>query len=646
MNNPTCKDIRYKTLFHSNLRIIVALLVALMPSVVFAQHSKKAEKAYEAAQEAYFNRDFNAALNHVNKVIADDPTYAEAWMLKGELGMQVKDREMARDGYEHSLSLDSMLFPPAAISLARIYDEAMEYDKEVKLLTWFRKNASGNKANDETVAEMTQNAIFRSHAVKHPVRFNPKNLGNIINTVDDEYINMLQFNGSQLVFTRRFQSREGDRMDESLFVASSKDGQWSDTHRLELDWDYNDNMGAAFVTADGRQLYFTGCGVIKDCGCDLFSSESTGDGWGNPIHLGKNVNSSSWDSQPCVSADGKELYFVSRRSGNSDIYRSVRNDDGTWAAPENLGAVINTNGTEMAPYLHPDGKTLYFSSNKHVGMGGSDLFVSRRGADGQWEEPVNLGYPVNTPDDEINFIVAADGKTALISSFREGGFGGYDIYSFELEDSLRPEPVTYIKAGVFDKQSRKRIPAVAKFYDPTDGVMLYSFESNDGDIFAVLPSRKSYSFEVTSPGYLFLQQSVAPTDNSELKPYEFDVYLDRLAVGSVVSLHNIQFEFNSAELTADSRAGIVMLADFLEQNPDISVELAGHTDNVGGDAYNKKLSSDRAEVVKAELIRNGIAATRLTAKGYGASKPLVENDTEAHRAENRRTEMVVVKAGK
>ena len=221
----------------------------------------------------------------------------------------------------------------------------------------------------------------------------------------------------------------------------------------------------------------------------------------------------------------------------------------------------------MAPFIHPDGKTLYFSSDTHTGMGGYDLFVSRRDEKGEWSEPVNLGYPINTPGDEINFIVAADGHTALISSVREGGYGGYDIYSFQLkEDDLKPEAVNV-----------------------------------------------------------------------------YDYFMEDLRPGNVMRLVNIQFEFGSAALTQDSDEGVNMLAVFLESHPDIHVELAGHTDDVGFDTYNLKLSEDRAEVVRQALISKGIEEERLSAKGYGSKKPIVPNDTDEHRAMNRRTEMIILK---
>ena len=459
-----------------------------------------------------------------------------------------------------------MLFPPAAITLARIYDRQGSYKREMALLRWYQSKALGHAANDAAVAEMLEVAAFRDAAVSHPVSFVPESLGNQVNTSSDEYVNMLQFDGSQLLLTRKMDL--GDGYQKEFLFATHWDGTaWGEARQLVFANSPEDvDFGAAFISADGRKLYMTGCGWQRDSSCDLYVSEWDGNRWSMPRRLKGEINTSSWESQPCVSGDGRELYFVSRRNGKADIYRCLRNADGTWSEPQNLGTPINTKGTEMAPFLHPDGHTLYFSSDKHVGMGGFDLFVSRRGEDGQWQEPVNLGFPINTSGDEINFFVAADGKTAFISSVREGGNGGFDIYTFELPEEIRSDSANYLST----------------------------------------------------------------------------VDVVELSVGDAVVLQNIQFEFNSAELTLDSQLGIQMLTEFLKRNPELKVELAGHTDDVGNAQYNLKLSAERAEVVRKALIDNGIDENRLTAKGYGATKPLASNDSEEHRALNRRTEMIVI----
>ena len=548
-------------------RITIIMLFVALVSTAFAQHPKKAVKAYEAAEEAFQRRDYQKAHQQLLKAVVEDPNYAEAWLLEGEVGMETKDYDLALLGYENALSSDSLLFPPAAITLARLYDMRSNYKREAVLLRWYLSKGFNNAFNNATANELLTKASFRDWAICHPVAFEPDNLGAGVNSNNDEYVNMLSFDGSQLLFTRKMPMGNGYQK-EFLFTSQWDGEQWTEPQQLAFaDFPEDVDPGAAFISADGKKLYLTGCGWRRDTSCDIYVSEWIDGIWTMPQSLKGTINTNSWESQPCVSSDGKELYFVSRRSGNNaDIFCAKRNADGTWAEPQNVGAPINTKGTEMAPFLHPDGRTLYFSSDTHIGMGGFDLFMSRRGEDGKWQEPVNLGFPINTNGDEINFFVAADGKTAFISSQREGGNGGYDIYTFELPEEIRSDSANYL----------------------------------------------------------------ATVDVVELTH------------GDAVVLQNIQFEYNSSALTEDSQQGIQMLTEFLQRNPDLKVELAGHTDNVGSESYNLKLSFERADSVRNALIAHGIEGSRLTAKGYGASRPVAPNDTDEHRALNRRTEMIII----
>lgn len=547
-------------------RIAFFVLLLSCLSHALAQHPKKAVKAYEAAEEAFLERNYKKAHQQALKAVIEDPNYAEAWLLEGEIGMETEDYDLAILGYEKALASDSLAFPPAALTLARLYDRQGAYKREAALLQWYLSKSFKNEANNATATTLLEQAAFRDFALSHPVDFNPENIEAAVNTGNDEYVNMLSFDGSQLLFTRKMAIGNGIQK-ETLLVAQREGEHWTEPQPLSFE-DFPDDVdpGAAFISADGRKLYLTGCGWTRDSSCDLYVAEWDNGQWSSPKALSESINTRSWESQPCVSSDGRELYFVSRRNGNADIYCAKRNADGTWGEPQNLGEPINTKGTEMAPFLHPDGRTLYFSSDKHIGMGGFDLFVSRRGDDGQWQQPVNLGFPINTSGDEINFFVAADGKTAFISSQRNGGYGGYDIYTFQLPEDIRPDSANYLS----------------------------------------------------------------------------NVDVVELAPGDALVLQNIQFEYNSAALTPDSQAGILMLTEFLKRNPDLKVELAGHTDDVGSASYNLKLSAERAEAVRQALIANGIDENRMTAKGYGASKPLAPNDSEEHRAMNRRTEMVIL----
>ncbi len=545
---------------------ITLLLIISVTNAAYAQHPKKAVKAYEAAEAAFLKRDYIKAHQHVLKAVMEDPEYAEAWLLDAEIGIETHDDDLAMLGYEKALATDSMMFPSAAITLARIYDRKGSYKREIALLRWYQSKQFGQEANDATVADLLEKAAFRDFALSHPVAYTPVSLGTEVNTSDDEYVNMLSFDGTQLLFTRKTPIGNG-YYQEQLFISFSNDSQWTVPQLLAFeDFPQDVDPGAAFISADGKKLYLTGCGWKRDSSCDLYMAEWDDGHWSTPQPIRGSINTNSWESQPCVSSDGKELYFVSRRTGNADIYCAKRNPDGSWNEPQNVGSPINSKGTEMAPFLHPDGRTLYFSSDTHIGMGGFDLFMSRRGDDGHWQTPVNLGFPINTDGDEINFFVAADGKTAFLSSVRDGGLGGYDIYTFELPEEIRSDSANYL----------------------------------------------------------------SKVDVVDLMP------------GDAVVLQNIQFEFNSSALTADSESGIGMLTVFLRRNPELKIELAGHTDDVGSASYNQKLSADRAEVVRKALIANGIDEYRLTAKGYGAARPVAPNDTEENRALNRRTEMIII----
>lgn len=631
-------------------RFIILLVAFIVPFTALAQHgshNSKATKAFNKAETAYYDHDYAAAERQLAKVLELDPNYIEAKLLLAETKMESAKFDEAQPLYESILETDSSFYPPIAVTLSRLYNDKERYEDAVELLEWFLRKGTTNKQLKASAVELLQLSRFRNEAINNPVPFEPKNLGSAINTDNDEYINMMQMDGNMVLITRRFVNQVNkvtDAYKENLMISyRAADNSWTEAEDLKLNWSLTDNMGAAVISADGREMYFSACGWSDGFGsCDLYMSRFYNGQWLEPQNLGKHINSSSWESQPTLTADGNEMFFASNRGGNSDIYRCVRYN-GVWTRPEKLPIGINTSGDEMAPFIYPDGRTLYFSSNKHIGMGGADLFLVRRNPDGSWQKPVNLGYPINTKDDEINFVVAADGITAFISSQREEGYGHYDIYSFELDESIRSESVTYIDALVFDGSNNQTLQSKANFFDPENGELLYSFKSGkDGKFFAVLPARKSYSVEVSADNYLFYQASVEPGDNTELTPFSLRVPLERLAVGNTVSLQNIHFEFNSSQLSPKSKAGIDMLTSFMKQNPNVSVELSGHTDNVGEESFNRKLSLDRANAVRDALLTNGIEQSRIQVRGYGSSKPVAPNDTDENRALNRRTEMKII----
>ena len=627
------------------LFLVFALLFSVQAQDLSSQ-SKKATKAYLKAEEAFRKSDFETAKKNLDEAVKTDSTFIEAWLLLADYALEKNDVLLGIRSLENALAIDTLFFPYTSISLARFYNQAMQYESALTLLNNFLKNRNLKPSIIKSATELHQLTVFRDSLVRHPVQFDPVNAGNAINTASDEYINVLRFEGNQMIFTRRSNESSATALIERFYHSKLVDGVWQEAEQFELNWSNEMHLGAMSVCADGLEMYFSACGWDDGFGsCDLYVSHFENKKWTTPYNLGNTINSISWESQPCISADGKELYFSSRRKGGqggSDIWKSEKAANGKWKTPVNLGENINSSGNEMAPFMHPDGKTLYFSSDGHHGMGNYDLFVSRKKADGTWTKPINLGYPVNTPNDEINFVVEASGYNAWISTNREEGLGGFDIYRFELDMHFRPDPVNYIKGFVYDKETQKPLQAQITLADPYTEEVLIATESNaDGSFFVVLPAQISYALEIRKQNYLFYQEAIFPTPNSEIKPFELNANLESIAEGKSVSLRNIHFEFNSATLSESSNAGIAMLKTFLENNPLLTIELSGHTDNIGDEMFNLKLSENRAEVVKEALVKLGIEPNRIATKGYGSSQPIVPNDSEANRALNRRTEMKI-----
>jgi outer membrane protein OmpA-like peptidoglycan-associated protein len=342
------------------------------------------------------------------------------------------------------------------------------------------------------------------------------------------------------------------------------------------------------------------------------------------------------------------LFFVSTRRGGfggSDIWKSVLQDDGYWGAPVNLGNTINTSSDEMAPFIHPDGRTLYFSSRGHMGLGGADLFVSRLDNAGIWQQPENIGYPVNTKRDEINLIINAKGTEAFISAERENGFGNIDIYRFELPEQSRPASVSYVQGKVYDKNTLLPLKAAIELIDMQKNTVIVNSTSDPitGEFLMSLPVDKDYAVNIARSGYLFYSTNFnVSRGNDSVNPIKLDIPMQPLAVGEKVVLHNIFFETDKFELLSYSQSELERLITFMTKNTTTQIEIGGHTDSEGSETHNNQLSQNRAKAVYDYLVSKGVEAGRLTFKGYGESAPIESNDTPEGRAKNRRTEFKVV----
>ena len=316
-----------------------------------------------------------------------------------------------------------------------------------------------------------------------------------------------------------------------------------------------------------------------------------------------------------------------------------------FSQPKNLGDTINTPRNESTPFIHSDNKTLYFSSDGHQGLGGEDIFVSQRDENGQWSKPRNIGYPINTKDEEASLIVSPSGKTAIFCSDREGGFGDLDLYQFELYSEARPLAVTYMKGVVTDQKTNAKLSAQVKIIDVATGDEIASTSSDPvtGSFIISLPVNRNYALNVSKSKYLFYSDKIELQNSTPDKPFLVNIALKPIEVGESIVLKNIFFETGSAELKSESVAELTKLMQFMRRNAEVRIEISGHTDNVGSDSMNQKLSEERANAVADYLFNNGIDKQRVRSVGYGKTRPIDTNDTEQGRANNRRTMFEIIK---
>ena len=452
--------------------------------------------------------------------------------------------------------------------------------------------------------------------------------------------------GSRLFFTRRSPIQRGD---ESFFFSVRKNSGWGLARDLGPPVNTPGDEGALCLSPDGSQLFFAACSRDDSYGsCDIYVSTRVGIQWSEPENLGAIANSEQWDSQPSLASDGRTLYFASKRKGgkgNSDLWKSVMQTNGKWSIPENMGDSINTPEAEMTPFIHPDGNTFYFASKGHPGMGGADLFMSRKDANGNWGKAINLGYPLNTAAEDISLVVSAAGDTAYFSSDNFGGKGKTDIYSFLLPPAAKPNPVSYVKGIVTDAKTKTYLQAPFELSDLSTGIVVVRSISDafTGEFLLSLPAGKEYALSVSLKGYMFYSLHFSTGQGKDrFKPEIIAVNLQPFALGKTMVLHNIFFDTDQHTLRQKSSVELDKLISFLQENPNLKIEIGGHTDNEGSDVYNLQLSEARAKSVFDYLVARKVAASRLTYHGFGETRPTSTNATPTERGLNRRTEFKII----
>ncbi len=603
-------------------------------------------KHFERAQQLLYHQNWREAMAELHQLVRKCPDFAEAYAIMGDIYRGLRQLDTALTYYERAIAAKPEIDPMIYFIAGRTAYEAGQYDKAIRYLKRFLEEPGLEPVVKEKAQHYLKNARVAKELVAHPVPFNPKNLGPNVNSQFSEYLPALTADEKTLIFTRRLQ--QGYRVNEDFYISEKRNGQWTPARNLGPPVNTPHNEGAQTISPDGRTIYFAGCNRKDGYGsCDIYVTQKNGNRWSVPKNIGPPINTEAWESQPSISPTGDVLFFVSNRPGGlggRDIWYSVRQPDGSWSEPKNLGPPVNTPGDDFSPFIHPDGRTLYFASDGHPGMGRADIFVTRLQDDGTWSEPKNLGYPINTPNEESSLIVSASGRWAYFASDVEGGYGGMDLYVFELYPEARPTPVTYVQGRVVDAETGRPLPATIELIELSSGKVVARTEADpvSGQYLISLPSGKEYALHAHHPGYLFHSEHFELHDSLAFKPYQLDVKLNRIKAGAHMTLRNVFFKFDSYELTEESRHELDRLVQFLKENPTVRIEIAGHTDDVGSAEYNLRLSQKRAESVYHYLVSQGIDPSRMTYKGYGYTRPLVKDTTEEARALNRRTEIIIL----
>lgn len=584
---------------------------------------------------------------------------------------------------EKAYSLNPSVDPRIQYALGRGYHLNLEWEKAIKAYNIYKQTLVGKDAAPkiDDVAKKVSECNNGIELVKKPVRVFIDNVGSSINSSYAEYGPVISADESMMIFTSRRENTTGAGKDmfneyfEDIYVSTKIAGKWGPAKNIGPPINTEGHDATSGLSADGQKLLIY-IDKGKDKG-DLYECIQKGELWSKPENLGKTINTLEHESSAAYTFDSRTVYFVSDKPednfGDRDIYICTRDAKGKWGKATNIGNTINTRWGEEGAFIHPDGKTLYFSSQGHKSMGGFDIFKSVYDDKTKtWSRPENLGYPVNTPDDDVFFVLSASGKHGYYASVRSDGLGEKDIYmitflsekppALSTEDNLLASlaaPVkeivmapmvevkaslTILKGTVVDQLTKKPLESTIDLIDNQRNEVVATFSSNatSGKYLVSLPAGKNYGIAVKKEGYLFHSENFDIPASAAYQEVVKDIELKNVKVGSKIVLKNIFFDFDRATLRPESTNELERLTALLNEVPSLKIEISGHTDSKGSDDYNLKLSSNRAQTVVDYLIAKGISKDRLKAAGYGETKPIDTNDTDEGRQNNRRTEFEIL----
>lgn len=632
-----------------------------LPPGEYTSKNKKAIKYLNEGKKAFEIKRDDVAEKNFLRALEEDKNFVEAALGLANLYQLTNRHNEAITYFKRAVEINPRFYKNSFYFLAQSLLATGQYEEAKKNLDVFLGLERINPETKERAMKMLVNAKFGAEAIKNPQPFSPVNVGEGINTEMNEYFPAVTADGKSFMFTRGLKHPEYPGYEnEDFFVSEKRNGVWQQAKPI-MEINSPGNEGAPTLSADGNFMFFVSCANEygdystpdrKGFGsCDIFFAQKINGRWTRARNAGSAINTNHWETQPSFSSDGKTLYFIRGHVGRGgireqDIYYSVIGEDGKFSQAVKLSTVVNTPEKEESVFIHPDNQTLYFSSEGHPGMGGLDIFMSKRQPDGEWGTPVNLGYPINSHEDDNSLLVDPEGRLAFFASDRKGGYGGLDIYQFELPVEMRPEKITYVQGRVYNSKTGEPLEAGFELIDlETQKQVTQSYSQKNGSFFVTLTANKNYLVNVSKEGFLFYSDnfSMKEIQADFNKPFQLDIPMEPIDVGSVVELKNIFFDVDKWDLKPDSKAELDKLIAFLTKNSSLKIELGGHTDNSGDKKNNLTLSSNRAKAVYDYLITTGkIDLARLQYKGYGDTLPKVPNDSPENKAKNRRTEFKVV----
>lgn len=647
------QTLKYMNMINNNKALNYFLLIWLL--IVSCSTSKNANGQQSVSKKAQslFNEglkfqsygEYEQAINLFKQSIKKAPKFLNAYDALANTYQKDNQLINSKNTYLKLLSLKSDHFF-GLYELGNIYFDLGNIDSsEFYYRRFLRINSSNDKYAQNAQLNL-RNINFSRDAFKNPVKVNPVNMGSSINSENQEYSPAFAIDEKTIYITKRMGNLSDNRPNEDLYFAELNDESWDKVKDIGPPINTIENEGAFSISSDGNYIFFTSCSRNGGKGqCDIWLTSKKNNRWDEPKNLQSPINTKYWESQPSISSDGRMLYFSSDRPGGyggTDIWVSEFSNSG-WSAPKNLGPTVNTCKDEQFPFIHSDNRTLYFSSNGHPGLGKSDLYLTRKDVKLNWETPINMGFPINSRGQDWNLVVARDGKTAYFSSDQLKGFGGLDIYTFQLPEKLQAEKVSYLRGYVRDAITKQPLSANVEL-SPINGepTTLTYAKPGTGMFLVPLKTNMKYALTIDKDGYLFYTEFYNMPAIQRDQPIELFIDLEKIKLGNSVVLKNIFFDIDKSDIKDESKQELEKLIDFLSENNSIRIEISGHTDNIGDSKHNMVLSENRAKSVCDFLTNNGIEKSRLTYKGFGDTQPIKQNNTDENRAKNRRTEFKII----